>query len=377
MKYDASYRYYAEDIDKVGNKFDSPEQAYNEAKMQLSKLGYEVTKLDANLQFDYISKSTGVRYEGNIGVLYDEPKLEDGWMFEIEDDGRRVIYKEDEIYGNVVVSKLPDGYYEFEDSEGGFPEVFPNLRRLTIKKRLHIPNSVIQHLEANINEYFEPYYDKWDRLVIPYEYLEIGKYYTPTDSYTAYKFVGEKDDELIFENKKGEEIKYSKYSKFSPYENKKKSDFMPLPKYMTMKDGAAKNVERINYIKTSGKPSKYENKDSLMTIKEINEKMKTLLENSISREWEFNGNTFKETILETKQVEVLPGLVLTYNKIEKQQNGKTVRFSWEIETDTNYNECNKFIMDKIANDLGITDKYTIGASAGAIPININFKNDLV
>ena len=152
MKYDASYKYYAEDINKVGNKFNSPQEAYDEAKMDLSKLGYEVTELDANLQFDYISKSTGVRYEGNIGVLYDEPKLEDGWMFEIEDDGRRVIYKEDDIYGNIVVSKLPNGYYEFEDSEGGFPEVFPNLRRLTIKKRLHIPNSVIRHLEGNVNE---------------------------------------------------------------------------------------------------------------------------------------------------------------------------------------------------------------------------------
>ena len=56
-----------------------------------------------------------------------------------------------------------------------------------------------------LNEYFEPYYDRWDKLIIPYEYLEIGKYYTPTDSYFAYKFIGEKNDELIFENKKGEE----------------------------------------------------------------------------------------------------------------------------------------------------------------------------
>lgn len=141
-----------------------------------------------------------------------------------------------------------------------------------------------------LNEYFEPYYDKWDRLIIPYEYLEVGKYYTPTDSYRAYKFVGEKDDELIFENKKGEEIKYSKDSKFSPYETKKKSDFMPLPKYMTMKDGAAKNVERLNYIKTTGKPSKYENKSSCLNIKELHEQIYKMLNEEL-------GNDFRLTDL--------------------------------------------------------------------------------
>lgn len=261
MKYDAKYRYYAEDINKVGNKFNSPEEAYDEARMDLSKLGYEVTKLDANLQFDYISKSTGVRYEGNIGILYDEPKLEDGWVFEIEDDGRRVIYKEDDVYGNVVISKLPDGYYEFEDDEGGYPVVFNTLRQLTIKKRLNIPNSVIRQLEGDI-----------------------------------------------------------------------------------MESKATRLTKQIKSI-----------------LEEV-------------REWEHNGHKFKEITVDSKEVEVVPGLIIKFNKVEHGQDDVYTRTTWELDKSVDLNTANKAITKHIIDQLGLDD-YRIGGWSGAIPLSITTKGD--
>jgi uncharacterized protein YdaT len=261
MKYVGKYRYYAEDINKVGNNFNSPEEAYNEAKKDLSKLGYEVTKLDDNLEFDYISKSTGVSYEGNIGIMYDETKLEDGWVFEIEDDGRRVIYKEDEIYGNVVVSKLTDGYYEFEDDEGGYPEVFPNIRKLTIKKRLNIPNSVIKQLEGDIVE---------------------------------------------------------------------------------------------------------------SKTKRLTKQLKSILEDV--REWEHNGHRFKEITVDSKEVEVIPGLTIKFNKVEHGQDDVYTRTTWELDKSVNLNAANQAITKHIIDQLGLDD-YRIGGWSGAIPLSITTEED--
>ena len=112
----------------------------------------------------------------------------------------------------------------------------------------------------DMDEYFEPYYNQWGDLILPFEHLEEGKWYVATTESRAFKYVGENGDNLVFEDNKGSTRIYSKDTKFTPYKKpEKKSVFMPLPKYMTMGNGPARNVERINHIKATGRPSEYEN----------------------------------------------------------------------------------------------------------------------
>ena len=103
---------------------------------------YKHTDGDRVMIYGNLNKNTGASGYDYTVDIHQIAKI-------ITDDVKTVSTPEDDVYGNIVVSKLPDGSYEFEDDQGGFPELFPNLRRLTIKKRVHIPNSIINELEGN------------------------------------------------------------------------------------------------------------------------------------------------------------------------------------------------------------------------------------
>ena len=110
-------------------------------------------------------------------------------------------------------------------------------------------------------------------------------------------------------------------------------------------------------------------------IKQLNNKLEKFLENNIKREWEYNGHKFSETVVETKQVEVIQGLVLPYNKIIHEKDGVETRQTWELDKSINLNNANQFLMGKIAHELGETE-FRVDASSGAIPITIRIKGDI-
>lgn len=69
------YHYSVEDIDQRGDDFDNAEEAYEQAKEQLSKLGYEVKELNDDGEFEVLSPSTGVAHPG---VIYpSNPELDE------------------------------------------------------------------------------------------------------------------------------------------------------------------------------------------------------------------------------------------------------------------------------------------------------------
>lgn len=61
-----TYHFSVEDIGISGNNWVFPEEAYEEAKSRLSKLGYKVSDLTDDLEFTVIGDSTGVAYDGVI-----------------------------------------------------------------------------------------------------------------------------------------------------------------------------------------------------------------------------------------------------------------------------------------------------------------------
>ena len=61
-----TYHFSVEDIGISGNNWIFPEEAYEEAKSRLSKLGYKVSDLTDDLEFTVIGDSTGVAYDGVI-----------------------------------------------------------------------------------------------------------------------------------------------------------------------------------------------------------------------------------------------------------------------------------------------------------------------
>ena len=85
-----------------------------------------------------------------------EKHLEDGWIFELEEDGSKVIYKSDVSgLGNTVITKHAgiNNYYELEtDTNDYYPKSYSSIEELCKKNRLQLPNSVKQELEGMIKE---------------------------------------------------------------------------------------------------------------------------------------------------------------------------------------------------------------------------------
>lgn len=101
---------------------------------------------------------------------------------------------------------------------------------------------------------------------------------------------------------------------------------------------------------------------------------KNILEVSDAREWQHNGKQFKELTVDTKEVEIIPGLILKFNKVEHGEDDVYTRTTWELDRSINTNQANKAIMDYILNELGANDG-VIGGWAGAIPLTIKIEED--
>ncbi len=121
-----------------------------------------------------------------------------------------------------------------------------------------------------------------------------------------------------------------------------------------------------------------------MNIKRLNRQLERIVED---RTWSHNGKDFKEDVIETKEVELIPGVKLTYNKIARYEKPEGaddfvhMYDSWEFDetkSDANdYTSINNAIQKHIAKDLlGIDADTYIGASSGAVPISITVKDDV-
>lgn len=119
-----------------------------------------------------------------------------------------------------------------------------------------------------------------------------------------------------------------------------------------------------------------------MNIKKLNKELNKLFEAS-NREWSFDGKDFKEEVVDTKEVELVPGIALVYDKVEhwSKEDGDTElvhRYdSWELnEEKSNTNQINYDIQTHVGqNLLGITDNFSVGASSGAVPLSIKIKDE--
>ena len=111
-----------------------------------------------------------------------------------------------------------------------------------------------------------------------------------------------------------------------------------------------------------------------MDIKKLNEELSNILEDSNVKEWQHNGKQFKELTVDTKEVEVIPGLTLKFNKVEHSEDDVYTKTTWELDNSINTNQANKAIMDHILNELGANDS-VIGGWSGAIPLTIKVEED--
>ena len=109
-------------------------------------------------------------------------------------------------------------------------------------------------------------------------------------------------------------------------------------------------------------------------IKQLNNKLEKFLENNLKREWEHNGHRFKEIIVDTKEVEVIPGLVIKFNKVEHGEDDVYTRTTWELDNSVDTNAANQAITKHIIEQLGVDD-YRIGGWSGAIPLSITTEED--
>lgn len=108
--------------------------------------------------------------------------------------------------------------------------------------------------------------------------------------------------------------------------------------------------------------------------KQLTEQLNSILEESNEREWEHNGHTFKETIVDSKEVEAIPGLVLKFNKIQHEKDGQVNRTSWELDRSVNVTDANNYISKIILDALGAADG-KVGGWSGAIPMSITLKGE--
>ena len=106
-----------------------------------------------------------------------------------------------------------------------------------------------------------------------------------------------------------------------------------------------------------------------MNIRRLNEEIEQALDKNV-REWEFNGNQFKEIIVDKKEVEIIPGYTITYNKIGNYKNGQLNRTTWEAARSTDSAAINQRIQMEVVKKLGIEGFVRIGSSSGAVPLII-------
>lgn len=92
------------------------------------------------------------------------------------------------------------------------------------------------------------------------------------------------------------------------------------------------------------------------------------------KEWEHNGHKFKEIVVDTKDVEVIPGLTIKFNKVEHGEDDVYTRTTWELDRSVDTNAANEAIRKHIIQQLGVDD-YRIGGWSGAIPLIINIEED--
>lgn len=92
------------------------------------------------------------------------------------------------------------------------------------------------------------------------------------------------------------------------------------------------------------------------------------------KEWEHNGHKFKEITVDTKDVKVIPGLTIKFNKVEHGEDDVYTRTTWELDRSVDTNAANQAITKHIIQQLGVDD-YRIGGWSGAIPLIITIEED--
>ena len=108
-----------------------------------------------------------------------------------------------------------------------------------------------------------------------------------------------------------------------------------------------------------------------MNLKKLNEKIEKALDQNV-KEWKMGGNQFKEIIVDTKEIEIIPGCPITYDKIENYKNGKLNRTIWAAVRNTDSTEINKKIQMEVAKKLGVEDSFKFVSTSGAVPLMITF-----
>lgn len=112
-----------------------------------------------------------------------------------------------------------------------------------------------------------------------------------------------------------------------------------------------------------------------MDIKKLNEQLDEVMSlNEEVREWQHDGHKFKEIVVDTKDVEVIPGLTIKFNKVEHDKDDVYTRTTWELDTSVDANTANQAITKHIIDQLGVDD-YRIGGWSGAIPSIITIEED--
>ena len=92
------------------------------------------------------------------------------------------------------------------------------------------------------------------------------------------------------------------------------------------------------------------------------------------KEWEHNGHKFKKVVVDTKDVEVIPGLTIKFNKVEHGEDDVYTRTTWELDRSVDASVTNQAITKHIIEQLGVDD-YKIGGWSGAIPLIITIEED--
>lgn len=108
-----------------------------------------------------------------------------------------------------------------------------------------------------------------------------------------------------------------------------------------------------------------------MNIKRLNEEIEQALDQKVT-EWDLDGNHFKEIIVDTKEVEIIPGCTITYDKIENYKNGKLNRTIWAAVKSTDSGEINKKIQMEVVKKLGVEDSFRLVSTSGAVPTMLTF-----
>lgn len=112
-----------------------------------------------------------------------------------------------------------------------------------------------------------------------------------------------------------------------------------------------------------------------MNIKKLNEEIKLILEDEKFRDaWSDKNNTeYEEYLVDSKEVELIPGALLKFNRVALKINGEPSKYYWELDSnESNMHNFNRAIRERIVSELNIPN-YDINQSFGPIPIKIQEK----